>query len=166
MPGPVLAYRPPLEAVPLVGSPEVHPADQRGLVARVAHGVGPGGYARAEDVLVCPDTVGRGTTGGHERHATRNAYGRGAVGVLEQHPFGRQPVQVGGPNEAVAVAAQLPFAVLVGHQHEDVVLASWHRRTSVSSAAFRLRKGRTGRDPVSIMDASQKAIHRHLIRLE
>ena len=130
MPGGVLADRPALKAVALVGPDKVHAAKQRGLVivltgaaTRIssrAYGMGPGRQRRVEDVVVAPDLVGAGSSPGHKGHARWRAQRRGGVRIGKAHALAGQAVEVRGAHQRVAVAAEVEFAVLVGEDEEDI----------------------------------------------
>ena len=66
---------------------------------------------RAATVVVAP---------GEQRRARRSAQRRAAVVLGATHALGGEPVDVGGGQDGVAVAAQIAVAEVVGHHQNDV----------------------------------------------
>mgnify|MGYP004227098709 CR=1 FL=1 len=108
------------EAVALVVAIEVHPPDEGCFVACQAQGVGKGGDAGVQQVIVVPDAIFGGRSGGEEGHAGRDTDGRTAVGVCKSHAGMGQPVQVGRVNQGIPVTAEVIFAVLVGDEQQNI----------------------------------------------
>ena len=118
--GAVLAYRPPLETMSLIGTDEVHAPHQRRLVAGSAHGVGPRGNGGAERVVVHPDAVCRGPPQRHEQHATGHTHRCCTASRVQAHALVGEVVDVWRAHQIVAVTPQVMTAVLIGDENEDV----------------------------------------------
>ncbi len=122
---------------PVVGAHrvEVHLADQRGLVAGGAEGVG-----HREGALLERERRGVGRTvveqARHQRRARRHARGGPAVGVGEDHPGRSEGIEVGGARPDRPRVADLVEPLLVGHDQDQVGPAIAHRRPASTSSTM------------------------------
>ncbi len=110
--------------VRLLGS-ETPLSDARRTVAGQPQHLGEGEVGVGERVLppalrVLPHGAVAGVQPGEQRAPRRRAQRRARVRGLELHALGRQPVQVGGADGALPVAADLPPSQVVGQDEQDV----------------------------------------------
>src|SRR5689334_14890786 len=124
------------EAIVVLGAAKMQFADRLDPVARGFEAVRPGWHAAVIGNGVIPKAdlvhVAAGLEAGPRGHAGR----RIAVGVREADAAPRQPVEIGGADHVMAVAAEHAFAVLVRHDEEEISGGHGLSRThSLSSLA-------------------------------
>ena len=119
-------------------------ADHGRLVAGVVQQLGEGLLRAVEGARVVREAVLVAVFARQDAGARGARDGVGHVAVLEEHAFAGQPVQIGGLDQPVVVAAQGLAGVVVGHHDDDVGLA---RRLGRSAARQGRNRQRYGGEP-------------------
>ena len=70
------------------------------------------------DPIVNPDSPG--SASGHEAGAGGGAIGRGGIAIREAEALGGELVQVGGLDDRISVASEVPIAEVIGEEDENV----------------------------------------------
>ena len=95
-------------------------ADECGAITGAAQHLGEGQRPERQRHAVVPDAVDRGHAAGEHRSAVRHADGVGDIAALEAPALRRQRVDVRRAHHAVAVAAEMIGAVLVGDDEQEI----------------------------------------------
>ena len=108
------------EAVQLVRAGEMLFTGQDDIVSDGPEPVCPGDSIGGEGGGVIPGASVVDVPPGHEGHAGRGAERRVAVGVLEDDAFGGEAIQVGGPDQGMAIGSAEHRRVLIGHDEQQI----------------------------------------------